>query len=147
MKNVLIAMVAMVIAVSCMPAYSAELSIGGLWSAYGSEGGLAGYLIEIVITKIALNPLISVLLLGLSASMPLIGFIANRTKNPIDNAVMILINKILQTLAFNTSTNQPDVLPWKVMLSNKPYKWPELLVVKIAEDTVGIRERVFMSPG
>jgi len=141
MKTLLTALVAMAIGVFTVPVMAAEFSVGDLFAAY-SEGTMTDYIVLVIIEKIAENPTVSLVLLGLSASMPLIGFIANRTKNPIDNAVMIFLNKVLQTLAFNTSTNQPDVLSWSEMLSNKPKYWPAMVADKALMDGFDMRERV-----
>ncbi|MEH6347774.1 MAG: hypothetical protein V7785_21950 [Bermanella sp.] len=151
MKNLLIVLVALAFGISCMPASAVELTVGvlshdlsvnALMSAYNA-GTLETYLLQLVIDRIAGNPTMSMILIGLTASQPVLGFIANRTNNPLDNAFWIFINKVLQTLTFNSSTNQPDVLSWTQMLTNYPRDWPALLVIKAADETIYIRERIF----
>ena len=119
-----------------------EFSFGALMTAY-NNGVIEEYLLQLVIDQIAANPTWSIILLGVTASQPLLGFIANRTSNPIDNAFLILLNKILQTLTYNSSKNQPDVLDWKVILTNKPSSWPNLLAIKSATDIVALQDRMF----
>jgi len=144
MKNVLIALVAMAAGVFAVPALSAEFSVGDLINAY-NEGSVTDYIVLVVIEKIAANPVVSLVLMGLSASMPLIGFIANRTKNPIDNALLIFLNKVLQTLSFNTSLNQPDVLSWKDMLTNNPKYWAAMIESKAIKEKNRLVDRVLSS--
>ena len=119
-----------------------EFSFGALMTAY-NNGVIEEYLLQLVIDRIAANPAVSMFLLGLTASQPVLGFIANRTSNPIDNIFLILLNKILQTLTYNSSKNQPDVLDWKVMLTNKPSTWPDLIESKSAIDIVTMQDRLF----
>ncbi len=142
MKNALIVLVAMAIGVSCMPLQAAELSVDGLLVAY-SNAAMTDYLVLIVTNAIAANPTLSLLLMGLSLLTPFIGFIANRTANPIDNALLILINKILQTLSFNGPKNQPDVLSWQDMLTNKPSAWPDLLATNMMTKGNDLKDRGF----
>ncbi len=133
------------------PVQAAELTVGvfahdfsfsALISAYNS-GTTTEFLAQFLIERIADNPGLSIILMTLSAGMPLLGLLANRTSNPIDNAMLILLNKILQTLTANSSRNQPDVLSWKVMLTNRPTSWPDLMAVKTASDIVAIQDRAF----
>lgn len=142
MKNLLIALVATSLTFCALPAFSSELSVEGFIAAYETST-LPDYLIEIVMIKIAENPVLSLVLLGLSSAMPLIGFIANRTSNPIDNALLILINKVLQTLSFNGPKNQPDVLSWYEMLTHKPSLWPDLLATNMMTRANDLKERGF----
>ncbi len=97
-----------------------------------ADGSLADYLSPILITAIKNSPQAAMVVGGISALMPFISLVANRTANPIDNAVMILLNKLLQTLAFNSAHNQPDVLSWPQMLTNKPSSWADLLRDKLS---------------
>ncbi len=122
--------------------FAHEFSFSGLMSAY-NNGTAEAYLLQLVVDRIAANPTASMILLGLTASQPVLGFIANRTNNPIDNWLLILLNKILQTLTYNSSKNQPDVLDWKVMLMNKPSSWAGLIEVKSATDIVAMQDRLF----
>ncbi len=133
------------------PVQSAELTVGvmahefsfsALISAYNNDGVME-FLIQWLIERISDNPFLSLIFMGLTVFTPLLGFIASHTKNPIDNAVWILLNKILQSLSYSSSKNQPDVLSWKVMLSNKPSSWPDLIAVKAATDIVAMQDRMF----
>ncbi len=133
---------ALAFGISCMPASAVEFSVEGLIAA-SSSGTVLDYLAAFAIDQISANPVIAVPLLALSSALPLISLIANRTKNPLDNALLIFINKVLQTLTFNSSTNQPDVLSWTQMLTNHPRDWPALLVIKASDETIYIRERIF----
>ena len=151
MKKILIALSIMIVGASVMPVFAVEFTVGvfaheftfsGLLSAY-NNGTAEAYLLQLVVDRIAANPTASIVLLGLTASQPVLGFIANRTSNPIDNAFLILLNKILQTLTYNSSKNQPDVLDWKVMLTNKPSTWPDLIESKSAIDIVTMQDRLF----
>jgi len=87
-------------------------------------------------------PNIGAFLLLLTASMPVLALLANKTANPTDDWVLILINKILQTLTYNTSTNQPNVLSWKDMLTHRPSDWPYLVQDKVLNDTARLRHNV-----
>ncbi len=119
-----------------------EYSLSALISAYNNDGVME-FLTRWLIDRISDNPLLSLLFMALTVFTPLLGFIASHTKNPIDNAVWILLNKILQSLSYSSSKNQPDVLSWKVMLTNKPASWPDLITVKAATDIVAIQDRMF----
>ncbi len=151
MKRFLITLVALVIGVSCMPAHSIELTVGvfahefsfsALITAYNNDTVME-FLTQWLIACIADNPLLSLLFMGLTVFTPVLGSIASHTKNPIDNAVWILLKKILHSLSYNSSKNQPDVLSWKVMLSNKPSSWPDLIEVKTATGIVALQDRMF----
>jgi hypothetical protein len=142
MKNALIVLVALAFSFFALPTFAVELTIDGFMAAY-SDATLSDYFIQFVVEKIADNPVLSLFLLGLSSVMPLIGFIANRTANPIDNALLILINKVLQTLSFNASKNQPDVLSWTEMLTNKPSQWPDILATNMMTKGNDLKDRAF----
>jgi hypothetical protein len=122
--------------------FAHEFSFSALISAYNNDG-VAEFLTQYLIERIADNPFLSLLLMGLTLATPLLGFIASRTKNPIDNMILILLNKILHSLSYSTSDNQPDVLSWKVMLTNNPAKWPGLIEVKAATAIVALQERMY----
>lgn len=144
MKNALIVLVALAFSFFALPTFAVELTADGLLAAY-SDATLSDYLIQFIVEKIADNPVLSLFLLGLSSAMPLIGFIANRTANPIDNALLILMNKVLQTLSFNASKNQPDVLSWTEMLTNRPSTWPDILATNMMTKANELKERGFKS--
>lgn len=59
------------------------------------------------------------------ALLPLLQILANWTKNPRDNALLILINKVLQTLTLTPSRNQLNSVKWSKLLTTKPKHWPE----------------------
>lgn len=80
-------------------------------------------------------------LLLLTASMPVLALLANKTPNPTDDWVLMLINKILQTVTYNTSTNQPNVLSWKEMLTHRPSSWPWLVQDKVLNETARLRHQ------
>lgn len=107
------------------------------------RGELSEYVVGYIIQHIQANPSLTLLFTGISLSMPLLGFIANQTKNPIDNAVLIFLNKVVQTLTFNSSKNQADVLSWLDMLTNKPSKWPSMLESQIAGKSLELQDRIF----
>ena len=119
-----------------------EFSFSALITAYNNDG-VAEFLAQYLIERIADNPLLSLLLMGLTLATPFLGFIASRTKNPIDNIILILLNKILHTLSYSTSDNQADVLSWRTMLTNKPKKWPDLIEVKTLKGVVAMQDRIF----
>ncbi|MEY8205402.1 MAG: hypothetical protein RPR40_10040 [Bermanella sp.] len=143
MKNTITALVALAIGVFCMPAYSAGLSIDGLLVAVGS-GTVDSYLAAGLTSMISARPVLATFLVALPVYFPLLGFIANRTANPLDNAMLILINKILQTLTANSSKNQPDVLSWAVMLTNKPTIWSDLIAAKAGSDISKLKHKLFI---
>lgn len=119
-----------------------EFSFGALISAYSNDTVME-LLTQWLIERIADNPFLSLLLTGLVVFTPVLGFIASHTKNPIDNAVWILLNKILQSLSYSSSKNQPDVLSWKAMLTHWPTSWPTLIGRKTNSDIKAIQARQF----
>ncbi len=80
---------------------------------------------------ILVNPIAGVALTSFAATVPVLGLLANWTENPKFNTWAIALNKVVQTITFGTSKNQPDVLSWKEMLTNSPKLWPELIDDKI----------------
>jgi len=144
-------MVGLMFACVPSPVQAAELSVGvlahdfsfsALISAYNSDT-LPHFFAQWAIEYIAENPRWSMLLGAVTVLTPLLGIIASHTKNPIDNAVWILLNKVLQSLSYSTSKNQPDVLSWRVMLTNRPTSWADLIAVKAATDIVAMQDRMF----
>ncbi len=134
-----------------LPVQAAELTVGvfahefsfsALITAY-NNGGVAEFLAQYLIERIADNPGLSMLLMSVTVLTPVLGLIASHTKNPIDNAVWIFLNKVLQSLSYSTSKNQPDVLSWRVMLTNRPTSWADLIAVKAATDIVAMQDRMF----
>ena len=88
---------------------------------------LANVIAGVVSLLMAKHPIGSSIVALLVALMPLLQILANWTKNPRDNAALILINKILQTITLTPSQNQLGVLPWSTMLKVPPSKWPDLI--------------------
>lgn len=125
MKNLLIFFVALCLMGSTSAVLATEFSLDGVVNAIESES-LIDYLVLVIANKYMEHPVVALTLTGLSLAMPFIGWLANQTKNPVDNAVLIFINKLLQTFVFNTSKNQPDVLSWKELLTNSPMRWSAL---------------------
>lgn len=142
MKNILIVLVAMSFSFLAMPTMAVELTADALIAAY-NDSVMTEFLVQYVTGYIAANPVLSLSMLGLSFAMPFIGFIANRTANPIDNAVLIFINKVLQTLSFNGPKNQPDVLSWQDMLTNKPSLWADILATNMMTKGNDLKDRGF----
>jgi len=153
MKKIIVFLVASISLVACYPAFAgvtagldpvvAETVRAGADPVVADqvESAIVEYVrgrVDVLFEKF---PVLATILMVLSASLPLLGLIANRTANPTDNWVLILINKILQTLTANSSVNQMDVLPWRVMLTNKPDTWPWLLQDQIANKTTVSRVR------
>lgn len=105
------------------------------------ESTLVGWLRERVNTLLDGYPNIGAFLLLLTTSMPVLALLANKTANPTDDWVLMLINKILQTVTYNTSTNQPNVLSWKDMLTHRPSSWPWLVQDKVLNETARLRHQ------
>jgi len=105
------------------------------------ESTLVGWVRERVNALLDGYPNIGAFLLLLTTSMPVLALLANKTANPTDDWVLMLINKILQTVTYNTSTNQPDVLSWKQMLTHKPSSWPWLVEDKVLNETAQLRHK------
>ncbi|MEY8247317.1 MAG: hypothetical protein RPT11_02950 [Bermanella sp.] len=97
------------------------------------EGTLPEYLQSLLVAAVQANPQSASIVAVLGLAMPLLAWVANRTANPIDNALLIALNKLMQTVVINPATNQPDVLSWKDMLTNKPKHWPALLRSKMSQ--------------
>ncbi len=104
-----------------------------------TQDAILGFVVE----RIKDHPTVSLTLMGVTSAMPLLGYIANQTKNPIDNALHIALNKVVQLFTFNTAKNQPDVLSVKQMLTNKPSKWPKLIADKVAVEHRALSKRLF----
>ncbi len=137
MKSIMFVLLAII----CMPLMAFEFSVESLMTAYNA-GSLTDYLAQFLIARISDHPVIALTLAGLTASQPLLALIANKTDNPHDNRALILINKVLQTLTYGTSKNQPDVPTWKELLTNKPSVWPELVEVKTVVDVMELSARL-----
>lgn len=106
------------------------------------ESTLVGWVRERVNALLDGYPKVGAFLLLLSMLMPPLALLANKTNNPTDDWVLILINKLLQTVTYGTSTNQPDVLSWSQMLTHRPSAWSELIADKVQAETFWLRERV-----
>ncbi len=105
------------------------------------ESTLVGWVRERVNALLDGYPNVGAFLLLLTTSMPVLALLANKTANPTDDWILMLINKILQTVTYNTSTNQPNVLSWKDMLTHRPNDWPWLVQDKVLNETAGLRDK------
>lgn len=114
----------------CMPAVSEPVMLQSVINPELTESPIANWAISQLVERFGDNPTVLTAITLLTMAMPLLMFIANHTKNPHDNALLILLNKILQTLTGGSAKNQADVLRWKTLLTNKPSKWPELIYEK-----------------
>lgn len=85
----------------------------------------AAAIASLLTLAISKYPVASSILGVFIALLPLLQLLANWTKNPKDNAALILINKVLQTLTLTRSGNQLNSLPWSTLLTTKPKHWPE----------------------
>ncbi|MEY8204171.1 MAG: hypothetical protein RPR40_03765 [Bermanella sp.] len=126
MKIIFLVIAAMLLA-GCASGFEGVRAAQALFS-----GTLSDYLETALVAAIQANPHYTLIVGGISAAMPAIAWVANRTSNPIDNAFLIALNKLLQTLTGNTAHNQPTVLSLKQMLTNKPSAWPALLRAKMS---------------
>ena len=115
--------------VGCASGYEGLREIEALFT-----GSLSDNLQALLVAKVQAHPQYALFVGALSAAMPVIGWVANYTSNPIDNAFLIALNKVLQTLVTNSSRNQPDVLSWRAMFTNKPSQWPALLKQQMARE-------------
>lgn len=93
--------------------------------------GLVDLILPFLIDAAATNPIIATCLAVFAMSQPLIGIIANRTKNPHVGKFAIFGNKVLQLMTFNSSKNQPDVLSVSDMIKTPPKRWEEKIRDKI----------------
>lgn len=93
--------------------------------------GLIDLILPFLIDKAATNPIIATCLAVFAMSQPLIGIIANRTKNPHVGKFAIFGNKVLQLMTFNSAKNQPDVLSVSNMIKTRPKHWEEKIRDKI----------------
>ena len=93
--------------------------------------GLVDLILPFLIDAAATNPIIATCLAVFAMSQPLIGIIANRTKNPHVGKFAIFGNKVLQLMTFNSSKNQPDVLSVSDMIKTPPKHWEEKIRDKI----------------
>ena len=99
-----------------------DANITGPVSAPDPAATAIASLLTLVINK---YPVASSILGVFIALLPLLQLLANWTKNPKDNAALIFINKILQTLTLTPSRNQLNSLPWSKLLTTKPKHWSE----------------------
>lgn len=99
-----------------------DANITGPVSAPDPAATAIASLLTLAISK---YPVASSILGVFIALLPLLQLLANWTKNPKDNAALILINKVLQTLTLTRSGNQLNSLPWSTLLTTKPKHWPE----------------------
>ena len=115
----------------------AGLSAGATVMAEESGGasdislGLADLILPFLIDAAGTNPIIATCLAVFAMLQPLIGIIANRTKNPHFGKFAIFGNKVLQLMTFNSSKNQPDVLSVSDMIKTPPKHWEEKIRDKI----------------
>lgn len=93
--------------------------------------GLVELLLPFLINAATTNPIIATCLAVFAMSQPLIGIIANRTKNPHVGKFAIFGNKVLQLMTFNSAKNQPDVLSVSDMIKTRPKHWEEKIRDKI----------------
>ena len=93
--------------------------------------GLVDLILPFLIDAAATNPMIATCLAVFAMSQPLIGIIANRTKNPHVGKFAIFGNKVLQLMTFNSAKNQPDVLSVSDMIKTRPKHWEEKIRDKI----------------
>jgi hypothetical protein len=98
---------------------------------------LTSILLPFILKAAAANPIIATVLAVFAMAQPLIGYIANKTNNPKVNKVAIFGNKVLQTMTFNSSKNQPDVLSWKEMATTKPKRWADKIRDKVISNVIG----------
>lgn len=113
-------------------------------SEYGSntaESVSVGWITARAMMFLGRHPNIGAFLLLLTSLMPVLALLANKTANPTDDWILMLINKILQTVTYNTSTNQPNVLSWKQMLTHRPSSWPWLVQDKVLNETADLRNK------
>jgi len=114
----------------CLSVMAADVSSG--------SGSLSDLILPVLITAAKSNPAVATGLAIFAMVQPVIGYIANRTENPKVSALAIFGNKVLQSLTFNSSKNQPDVLSWKEMATTKPKDWPEAIHTKVIQNTIGL---------
>jgi hypothetical protein len=93
--------------------------------------GLIDVILPFLIDASATNPVIATCLAVFAMLQPLIGIIANKTKNPHVGKLAIFGNKVLQLMTFNSSNNQPDVLSVSDMIKTPPHKWESKIRDKI----------------
>ena len=157
MKKILLVLASAVALVACSPAFCAFPAVeqvtdsvaqvviaadaGSVVAATTIEVTIVDWVRERVLALLDGYPKIGAFLLLLTTSMPVLALLANKTTNPTDDWVLMLINKILQTVTYNTSTNQPNVLSWKDMLTHRPSDWPWLVQDKVLNDTARLRHK------
>jgi hypothetical protein len=98
---------------------------------------LTSILLPFLLKAAAANPVVATGLAIFALAQPLIGLIANKTKNPRVGKVAIFGNKLLQMMSFNSSKNQPDVLSVREMLTTKPSNWQSKIRDKILTNAIG----------
>lgn len=99
---------------------------------------LTSILLPFILKAAAANPIVATALAIFAMAQPLIGYIANKTNNPKVNKVAIFGNKVLQTMTFNSSKNQPDVLSWKDMATTRPKHWADKIRDKVITNVIGL---------
>lgn len=98
---------------------------------------LVELLLPFLINAASANPVVATALAIFAMSQPLIGIIANKTKNPHAGKIAIFGNKILQLMTFNSSKNQPDVLSVSDMIKTPPSRWEEKIRDKVTFNNIG----------
>ncbi|MGB2065749.1 MAG: hypothetical protein ACPHUL_11345 [Marinomonas gallaica] len=93
--------------------------------------GLVELLLPFLINAASANPIVATGLAIFAMFQPIIGIVANKTKNPHVGKLAIFGNKVLQLMTFNSSKNQPDVLSVKDMIKTPPSKWESKIKDKI----------------
>lgn len=117
---------------------SGALTVMAAESGTGAGMDLTSILLPFILKAAAANPIVATALAIFAMAQPIIGYIANKTNNPKMNKVAIFGNKVLQTMTFNSSKNQPDVLSWKEMATTKPKHWADKIQDKVITNVIGL---------
>mgnify|MGYP006094240577 CR=1 FL=1 len=106
-------------------------------SNHNADGALvAAALVGLVVNKYPIGSTVVALLIAL---MPLLQLLANSTPNPKDNALLIFINKVLQSLTLTSSKNQINTASWSTLLTTRPKHWPDAIRT---EDVLKVHKKV-----
>ena len=97
---------------------------------------VAAALVGLIVNKYPIASTIAALLIAL---MPLLQLLANSTPNPKDNALLIFINKVLQSLTLTSSKNQINTASWSTLLTTRPKHWPDAIRT---EDVLKVNKKV-----
>jgi hypothetical protein len=117
---------------------SGALTVMAAEASTGSGLDLTSILLPFLLKAAAANPIVATGLAIFAMVQPIIGYIANKTENPKVGKVAIFGNKVLQSMTFNSSKNQPDVLSWKEMAITKPKDWSEKIRHKVISNVIGL---------